>query len=395
MGVTHRYSGNRMPRSRILILSLLVLLLHAWVAWRLIPALALPHSASMGLWGYMLASALLMPSPILMRLARLPDAVSAVLAWTGYLCMGLFSGLFVLSFLRDVSLIVLFAVSLLVSDTGLYATWAHDSAWGVVLLSLGISVLGFINARRTARVKRVEVPIADLPDALHGFTIVQLSDVHVGPTIHRDYLGAIVRRVNRLEADLIALTGDIVDGHVDGLKQHVAPLAELRSRHGSYYVPGNHEYYHDIDAWLPVLSRLNLNILMNRGAVLRHNDVPLLVGGVTDFNGHHFGPQHRSDPVAAARCEETVALKLLLAHQPRSAEAAEKAGFDLQLSGHTHGGQFLPWNLFVPMQQPFVAGLDRLNKLWVYTSRGTGYWGPPLRFGAPSEITHIRLVAPD
>lgn len=382
-----------MRRSRILILSLLVLLLHAWVAWRLIPALGLSSPVATGLWLYMLASALLMPSPILMRLARLPDALSALLAWTGYLCMGLFSGLFVLSLLRDASLIIIFAVSLLRSDAALYANWAHDSAWGVVLLSLAISALGFINARRTARIKRVEIPITDLPEALRDFTIVQLSDVHVGPTIHRGYLGAIVRRVNRLEADLIALTGDIVDGHVDSLKEHVQPLSELRARHGSYYVPGNHEYYHDIDAWLPVLSRLNLNILMNRGEVLRHNDVPLLVGGVTDFNGHHFGPAHRSDPEAAARCDEAVALKLLLAHQPRSAEAAEKAGFDLQLSGHTHGGQFLPWNFFVPMQQPFVAGLDRLNKLWVYTSRGTGYWGPPLRFGAPSEITHIRLVA--
>ena len=142
------------------------------------------------------------------------------------------------------------------------------------------------------------------------------------------------------------------------------------------------------------LRRLGLHVLMNQNAVLEHDGARLLVGGVTDFNAHQFDPAQRSDPHAAlSGAPANVGVKLLLAHQPRSAAAAAEAGFDLQLSGHTHGGQFLPWNFFVRFQQPFTAGLNRLKKLWVYTSRGTGYWGPPVRFGAPSEITRLRLVA--
>jgi len=127
--------------------------------------------------------------------------------------------------------------------------------------------------------------------------------------------------------------------------------------------------------------------------VLQHGDAALVLAGVTDFGGHHFDHAHRSDPVQAAAGAPAGALKVLLAHQPRSAAAAEQAGFHLQLSGHTHGGQFFPWSLFVPLQQPFTAGLHQLGSLKIYVSRGTGYWGPPKRLGAPSEIAELRLTA--
>jgi predicted MPP superfamily phosphohydrolase len=134
-------------------------------------------------------------------------------------------------------------------------------------------------------------------------------------------------------------------------------------------------------------------VLMNEHAVLEHGDASLVVAGVTDYTAHHFEPTQRSDAHAAiAGAPAHAKMKLLLAHQPRSAAQAAEAGFDLQLSGHTHGGQFLPWNFFVKLQQPFVAGLDKVQNMWVYTSRGTGYWGPPKRFGAPSEITLLRLI---
>jgi uncharacterized protein len=135
-------------------------------------------------------------------------------------------------------------------------------------------------------------------------------------------------------------------------------------------------------------------VLLNEHVVIWHRGAPLVVAGVTDYSAHHFNPAQRSDPTAAlAGAPDDAAAKILLAHQPRSAAAAVTAGFDLQLSGHTHGGQFWPWNLFVRLQQPFTAGLHRLSHLWVYISRGTGYWGPPNRFGAPSEITFLRLIA--
>jgi predicted MPP superfamily phosphohydrolase len=309
------------------------------------------------------------------------------LAWAGLLAMGLFSSLLVLTLARDL-------VLLLAATFGVHA--AALSIWSAVAVpSLAglASLIGFINARRVARVVDVDVPITGLPDALHGFTIAQISDIHVGPTIKRNYLEAIVNAVNALDADLIAITGDLVDGSVSRLAPHTAPLAKLAARHGTYFVTGNHEYYSNAQAWIAELRRLGLTVLLNEHVVLSHRDATLLVAGVTDYSAHHFDESHRSDPHAAlAGAPAHAAVKVLLAHQPRSAAAAADAGFDLQLSGHTHGGQFFPWNFFVPMQQPYTAGLNRLRQLWVYTSRGTGYWGPPKRFGAPSEITRLRLV---
>jgi hypothetical protein len=191
---------------------------------------------------------------------------------------------------------------------------------------------------------------------------------------------------------MVAVTGDLVDGSVAQLRSHVAPLGGLTSRHGTYFVTGNHEYYSGVTAWVAELRDLGVNVLLNEHVVLRHNDSALVIAGVTDHSGHHFDASHRSDPVAAIATAPDDVVRILLAHQPRSAAAALQAGFQLQLSGHTHGGQFWPWNFFVRLQQPFTAGLHRLQSLWVYTSRGTGYWGPPKRFGAPSEITHLRLV---
>ena len=174
----------------------------------------------------------------------------------------------------------------------------------------------------------------------------------------------------------------------------MAPLAGLNSRHGTFFVTGNHEYYSGAQAWVAELRRLGLRVLMNEHVLLEHGDGSLVLAGVADFSAHHFDEAHRSDPQAAmAGAPDEVPVRVLLAHQPRSAAAAAQAGFHLQLSGHTHGGQFLPWNWFVRLQQPFTAGLNRWQDLWVYTSRGTGYWGPPKRLGAPSEITHLRLVA--
>jgi len=373
-------------------LPLISLLLHAYVGVRVAPAL--PAGPWMALFIAMLAaSALLMPMALLARRVR-RQPLSDRLAWAGALPMGLFSSLFVLTLLRDALLLLAwpFAAAGIGGLTGL-TDLARASAATVPLLGLAITGWGFVNARRTAAVVAVDVPIADLPAALHGFTIAQISDIHVGPTIKRAYLRRIVDAVNALEPDMVAVTGDLVDGSVGELGEHVAPLAALASRHGTFFVTGNHEYYSGAPAWVAELRRLGLRVLMNEHVVLEHGAAALVVAGVTDHGAHHFDPAQRSDPQAAiAGAPARAALRLLLAHQPRSADAAERAGFDLQLSGHTHGGQFLPWNWFVRLQQPFTAGLHRLRRLWVYTSRGTGYWGPPKRFGAPSEITRLKLV---
>ena len=380
-----------MRRRALPTLLVVSLLLHALVAVRLLPALdGGPWVTAIGGLAFLL-SALLVPAPLLVRLAHLPRNSGDTLAWIGYVAMGLFSTLFVAGLLREIVLLV----GLLWNWTGAgavdLARWSTVSARAVIGAALFVSLLGLLNARRTARVVNVDVPLPGLPPALQGFRIAQLSDVHVGPTIKRGFLEAIVRRVNALDADLVAITGDLVDGPVAGLRHHVEPLADLRSRHGTFAVTGNHEHYHGAEAWVREWRRLGLQVLDDRSVVLDHGGARLLVGGVTDYS-MHLAAAHRMAAVHAAQADGPVEARILLAHQPRSAAAASAAGFQLQLSGHTHGGQFWPWNLFVPLQQPFVAGLHRLQQLWVYVSRGTGYWGPPLRFGAPSEITCIRLV---
>ena len=383
---------------RRLPLILFSLLLHGYVGLRLIPSLAGGSLAGPALGVLLATSALLMPLSLIGRNLRWAGARTA-LAWSGMLAMGLFSSLFVLTVLRDVLLLALAALVALVARLpGMLAPeWipqlTQATAWAVLIGAATVTVLGAWNARRTAAVVRVDVPVTDLPEALHGFTIAQISDIHVGQTIRGGYIQAIVDRVNRLEADMVAITGDLVDGSVAELAGHVAPLASLRSRHGTFFVTGNHEYYSGADAWITELQRLNVRVLLNEHVVLRHGGSDVVVAGVTDHSAHHFDLGHRSDPRASVQSAPLgAALRLLRAHPPRSATAALGLGFHLQLSGHTHGGQFWPWNHFVRLEQPFTAGLHRLQDLWIYTSRGTGYWGPPKRFGAPSEITCLRMV---
>jgi predicted MPP superfamily phosphohydrolase len=375
-------------------------LLHGYIGLRVVPALSPWPVAQAALLGVLAGSAVLMPMSFLGRRRLGRGALAGLLTWVGLVCMGLFSSLLVFTFLRDVALLAA-EVAHTLWPGALVPDFAFWSAVAVPALGLVATLWGFLNARRTAAVVRVDVPIQGLPAALQGFTVAQISDVHVGPTIRRGYLRRIVRVVNSLKADMVAITGDLVDGRVPELAEHVAPLAELSSRHGTYFVTGNHEYYSGANAWIGELRRLGVHVLLNEHVVLQHaggkaagESAPVVVAGVTDFSAHQFDPSHRSDPEAALAGAPTEAgVRMLLAHQPRSAPAAAEAGFQLQLSGHTHGGQFFPWNFFVRLQQPFTAGLHRLKDLWVYTSRGTGYWGPPKRFGAPSEITRLRLVA--
>ncbi|MET0858435.1 MAG: metallophosphoesterase [Telluria sp.] len=375
-----------MPRRALLTVATLLALLHLYIGLRLIPPMGL------GTPGLSAAIVLLAASALLVLTGLFSSALkrarfSEQLTWAGLLSMGFFSSLLVLTVLRDVALLVA-----AVFGVGTPAI-ERASAIGVPLLAFVVTLIGFINARRVARVVDVEVPIDGLPAQFDGYSIVQISDIHVGPTIKRGYLNAIVTKVNALKPDAIAVTGDLVDGSVKRLGMHTAPLERLAAPDGTFFVTGNHEYYSGAAEWIVEMRRLGLTVLLNEHVVVERAGEALMIAGVTDFMAHHFDESHRSDPHAAAKgAPGHVKVRVLLAHQPRSAEAAADAGFHLQLSGHTHGGQFFPWNLFVPLQQPFTAGLNRLRSLWVYTSRGTGYWGPPKRFGAPSEITRVRLV---
>ena len=291
-----------------------------------------------------------------------------VLDWVAYTAMGLSSLLIVSFFATDLLRLPASATVVLV----------------VVGAAAFLTLVGMILARRPL-VVRVTVPIADLPSDLAGFRILQLSDLHIGPTIRRPFVDAVVDRANALRPDLVAVTGDVADGLVPELREHVAPLGRLRAPHGAYFVTGNHEYYWDVRGWTRELERLGIAVLSNEHRIVERGAGRLLVAGVTDLSA-------ASDPAAAVAGAPPSDVRVLLAHQPRSAFAAQAAGYDLQLSGHTHGGQYFPFNLLVRLFQPFVAGLHRLESMWLYVSRGTGYWGPPLRLGAPAEITLLELV---
>jgi predicted MPP superfamily phosphohydrolase len=373
--------------------------LPGYIGLRLLPALMNGRAA------YVVGSGLLFAICVLILGSVRPRRIenrrfAGLLAWTGLLAMGFFSTVFVLTLLRDLllSLAYLLARGLYAAPASVLAKFASnpllatDSAAGVLGLAAVMTLIGLRLARRP-RVVRVDVPIADLPAAFAGFSIAQISDLHVGPTIKRRFVEHIVARVNALGADVIAVTGDLVDGTVEALAAHTAPLSALAAPLGVYFVTGNHEYYSDERAWSKEIARLGLRVLKNEHVILNRGGARLLLAGVTDYGAHHFDPAERSDPDAALIGAPVGASpRILLAHQPSSARDAAAAGFDLQISGHTHGGQFWPWTFFVRYFQPFTAGLERLGDLWVYVSRGTGYWGPPNRFGSPSEITLLRLV---
>jgi hypothetical protein len=270
---------------------------------------------------------------------------------------------------------------------------ARGKAVGVVAVVVPALAFAFLTARGRARVERVKVPVARLGAGLSGVRVVQISDVHIGPTLDRHFLRRVVEQVNALRPDIIAVTGDLVDGSVRTLREEVAPLSELRAALGVYYVTGNHEYYHGGAAWAAEVARRGLTVLHNEHRVLERAGARLVVAGVTDHEGGRMDPAHACRPdLALAGAPEGVP-RLLLAHQPRTAFLARGLGVDLQLSGHTHGGQMFPFMFFVKLQQPVIRGLAMIAGVRVYTSRGTGYWGPPLRLGPAPEITELTLVS--
>ena len=238
----------------------------------------------------------------------------------------------------------------------------------------------------------MRVPLRRLPAGLDGTTVVQLTDLHIGPTIGRTWLEGIVARVNALEPHIVAITGDLVDGTVDDLRHAVAPLGELRARHGVFFVTGNHEYYAGAPAWMAELKRLGVRVLRNERVSIGEGADSFDLAGVDDLSSYGQAPGHGPDLPRALDGRDPTRELVLLAHQPKAVKEAARFGVGLQLSGHTHGGQIWPWGHLVKLQQPFVAGLAREKDTILYVSKGTGYWGPPMRLGAPAEITRLVLV---
>ncbi len=255
-----------------------------------------------------------------------------------------------------------------------------------LLLAGGASTAAVRSGLARVTVRTLEVGLRRLPQALSGSTIVQLTDIHVGPTIRRDFIEQIVDSTNALEPDVIAITGDLVDGSVTKLREHVAPLARLRAKYGVFFVTGNHEYYSGVEEWCEELGRLGIRVLRNERVSIGQGAESYDLAGVDDYNA-------APDLDRALADRDPSRELVLLAHQPRAVREAAQRGVGLQLSGHTHGGQIWPWRYMVYLQQPVVSGLAKIEETLLFVSNGTGYWGPPMRLGAPAEITQIKLSA--
>jgi len=319
-------------------------------------------------------------------------------AWIAFTWLGLMFVMFVFWLSVDLGKLGLSLVRRMTGGTPVnderrrfVARWL---AGGVIAASGAVGAAGMRAALGPVAVRRVEVELARLSRTHDGFTLAQLTDLHIGPTIGARELEAIVETTNRLRPDVIAITGDLVDGSVEELRSAVMSLGKLEARHGVFFVTGNHEYFSGAAQWVEELSGLGIRVLRNERVTIENKGSSFDLVGVDDRSAARSGvPGHGEDLDRALAGRDRERVAILLAHQPRTVLRAAERGIDLQLSGHTHGGQIWPFGLLVRLQQHFLSGLHRVGDTQLYVSRGTGYWGPPMRVAAPAEITQLVLRA--
>jgi len=263
---------------------------------------------------------------------------------------------------------------------------------GVVAGAASASLVGagMVSALGTPDLLRVRVPLRTLDPSLAGFRIAVVSDIHLSALLRRSHTERIVSMINESAPDLVAIVGDLADGTVADLGDAAAPLADLAPREGSFFVTGNHEYFVDPDGWVRELDRLGVHTLRNERTTITRGGASFDLAGVTDVNGRNSGDAPDFDRALAGRSGDGPVV--LMAHQPVQVTEAAKRGVDLQLSGHTHGGQLYPFHYVVAAAQPSLAGLSKVDDTYLYVTRGAGFWGPPVRVGAPPDITLIELA---
>ncbi|MEC4015954.1 metallophosphoesterase [Streptomyces sp. H27-D2] len=269
---------------------------------------------------------------------------------------------------------------------------ARTAAIGATAAALGTVGYGTYTVMRGPTVKRITVPLAKLPVRSHGFRIAVVSDIHLGPILGRAHTQRIVETINRTNPDLIAIVGDLADGSVEDLGPAAEPLRRLRARHGSYFVTGNHEYFSGAREWVDKVRELGVHPLENARTELPGFDL----AGVNDISGEGEGSRGEDlgpDYGRALGDRDPARASVLLAHQPVMIHEAVKHGVDLQLSGHTHGGQVWPGNYVAELANPTVAGMERYGDTQLYVTRGAGAWGPPVRVGAPPDVTIVELAS--
>ena len=276
-------------------------------------------------------------------------------------------------------------------DPGRRLLLARGAAIFAGLTATGISGYGVRTAFGPPQIDRVRIPLAKLPRSMDGLRIATVADIHLGPLTGRAHTERIVATINRLDADLVAVVGDLVDGTVAELGDAAAPLRNLRARYGSFFVTGNHEYYSGVEEWVVEVDRLGLRVLQNQRQEILARGGVLDLAGVNDPTGEGMGFAAGPDFDAALAGRDPGRPVVLLAHQPIQVHEAARHGVDLQLSGHTHGGQIVPFNYLVGLQQPVVSGHATIDGTQIYVTNGAGFWGPPVRVGAPPQVTLVEL----
>ncbi len=335
---------------------------------------------------------------------RAYGAAAQALQWAAYLLMGWMAMVLFLLLVRDLVRWIgwLLSAAARVMPAFVAPARAIDPARRVFLsvaapgtligASSALAGIGLVQARMDPTVREVDVPVRGLHADLEGLVIAQVSDLHVGQTIGRDFVERVSAITAAIKPDLVALTGDFVDGSPEELLPALQSLGKIPSPLGTYFIPGNHEYYWGIDRWLAAFEGLGATVLHNRHVRLTRGRAAFTLAGTADYAARRF-EKPLPDVGAALAGAGATDLCIVLAHQPKAVFDVEKHPVDLQLSGHTHAGQFIPWSWFVGLAHPYTRDLNRHSeRLWVYVNSGTGYWGPPNRFGVPSEITKLRLV---
>ena len=319
-----------------------------------------------------------------------PQGWRPLLAWPGYVWIALMFYLLVtLAILEIPRLIVRIAARRTIAeDPDRRLLLGRSLAVTAGVASVAATGIGMVQALGAPNLKRVPIRLAKLPAGMDGFRIAVVSDIHLGPLLGRSHTERIVRMINSTKADLVAVVGDLVDGSVAELGHAAEPLQDLRARHGSFFVTGNHEYFSGAEQWIEEITSFGVTVLRNQRVEIDGLDL----AGVNDATAGGSGDP--PDYAKALDGRDAARPVVLLAHQPVQARQAAKHGVDLQLSGHTHGGQMVPFNLVVGLQQPIVAGLGTVDGTQVYVTRGAGFWGPPVRFGAPPDISLVELHSP-
>lgn len=372
------------------------LLLH-WYMWRryvVAPRWPSPWSRR-GTWVFVALAAILPAGMPLIR--SLPREVAAPFAWVVYVWMGLGFLLVVMAALSDLVQLAMRGLEVLRArrdappDPERRIVLARGAAGAAAVAGVGLGGMALRGGLGEVEVVEVPVRLERLPRQLDGMTIVQLTDIHVGPTIGKRFVDQVVSKVNELKADAVVITGDLVDGSVAALGRDVEALGQLRARWGNYFCLGNHEYYSGAEPWIAELERIGIRVLRNERVALGDARASIDLAGVDDFKAGRFG--HQPDLAKAVAGRDPDRELVVLAHQPAEIDNAARLGAGLQISGHTHGGQLWPFTELVKFAHPYVAGLHRHGEhTQIYVSQGTGYWGPPMRLAAPAEITKIVLV---